>query len=241
MRFLSPHMTALTLLPLFAFSGCDLLETQTGLIKLSWKIGSGIECSATAATIDTIRVVATDSVSNETIAQKTYACSAGQATLTGIPVGTYSIVLEGALASESATFRGSVAGVTVYDDKVADAGVIELEKLPPTTDPGGLRLSWAFKAGLCGANDVSEVRLVVWKESVYRTHDQTYACDLAAPGYVHLALTAAIYDIDLQGLGTDGKQTASARKDSVGVKEGETTDLTGSNAMVLEPLTSPAP
>jgi hypothetical protein len=232
MRLYSPFVLSV----LVALGGCDLLETQVGQIQLSWKIGSGIECSAATAAIDTIKITVTDSVSDEKVVDKTYACSAGKATITKVPVGTYAIEIEGSKEGDSATFRGTVAGVEVYAGKAADAGTVELEKLPPTTDPGGLRVSWTFGAGLCGANNVSEVRLVVWKDSVYRSHDQIYPCDLAAPGYVHLALSPALYDIELEGLGPDGKQTAFARKNSVTITEGETTDLTGSNAFVLEPL-----
>ncbi|MCA9667788.1 MAG: hypothetical protein KC503_19445 [Myxococcales bacterium] len=222
----------------FALSlvACGSNGPAPGEVKLSWLLGFGVQCDATQADIDTIRVRLR--LPERAVVDQEYSCSSGTATLTNVPPGTYALEVQGGKGAnfDLVVFRATVPVVLVSSSEVTDVGKVQLEKVPPSENPGGLELSWTFESGLCGANQVENVRVVVWRDLVFRQFDQAYACDIPAPGYVHLDLEPGQYGVTLEGIDVEGRTTRRGQADGITIEQGKTIELKGSNAIVLAPF-----
>jgi hypothetical protein len=220
-RILSIGLLA-TLAALAAGCGGD----SPGSIRVAWQLGAGVQCTEAVANIDTIRVrVLRPQGNKEVVAPASFGCGAGSATVQAIPAGTYNLAIEGLNASAPTTvvFSGQLGGVVVKSGQAIDVGTVVLEKLPETVNPGGLSISWNFGGPLCSGAGVSQVRLQVWLDRVYRKHDQTYPCDSPA---VALDVPPGSYAIIGEGLDAQGRVVRRASQSSVTVSTGSQTDVT---------------
>jgi hypothetical protein len=195
-----------------------------GSIQVRWLLGFGVPCNHPQAMIDTIRVRVLIPAGNREVAAQTFACTAGSGTVMNIPAGTYNLELEGGVGSSFTTpvFTGSVGGVVVASGKVVDVGSVTLSKVPPTENPGALQISWDFETGLCAANGVVNVRVQVWRELVFKAHDETYPCDSPT---VQLNVPPGRYGIVVLGLDKDGNVVRRGTKDDADVQQGSTTSV----------------
>jgi hypothetical protein len=212
-------------------------EPPPGQIEVSWTLGLGVSCSDLDADIDTITITVVDPVLAKTLQSSTYACSAARGTLSGLPAGIYDVTLDGGKGEtfKDPTFTAAVSNVRVESGQLTAMGNVVLEKLPPKEVTGGLKVSWTFSSGLCGANGVSYVQFQVWRDEVYKDHDTRYPCDLPAPGFVHLELKTGTYGLMFQALDPEGNILMSVIKRDVKVEDGKpAVDLTGPNAIVLD-------
>lgn len=214
---------------------CEPLGPGPGELTLGWKLGFGVECDDAAAGVTTIRATVLSSDSKLQVAEQTAACSAGSLRIERLPAGRYEVLVEAGDSADFtvALFSGRATGVVVAGDDVVSLGQVALAKIPPSQNPGELELSWTFSSGLCGANGVETVTVLVWRELVYSEHSRSYPCDLPAPGYVALKLPPAEYGILLEGRNAEGALVKTAKNASVTIEIGRTTRLTGPDAMVL--------
>lgn len=204
-----------------------------GKITVAWKLGYGVDCSQ--AGIDTIRVTVQEPGERELVAE-TFSCSALTATISDVPAGAYTVVVEGGVGSsfEYPAFTGTVGSVLVHEGDTTDAGKVTLEKLPPQQNPGHLEIGWSFDNGqLCRPNNVETVRVTVWRELVYKEYENTLECD---DGTVKIDVQPGTYAVVLAGIDAEGKVVREATKEDIEVKQGENTSLVGSNGLVLAPL-----
>jgi hypothetical protein len=210
----------------FLLATCDSGGPAPGSIALKWKLGFGVLCDNAAANIDTIRVKVLSPKNVETLSQS-FTCASGTGVVAHVPVGTFNLTIEGGVGANftQAVFTGSIGGVVVASGKVADAGTVVMQKVPPTENPGGLQVSWTFQTGLCGANGVKDVRLQVWRELVYAQHDKVYPCDIPTPGYVPLDVPPTTYGIVADGVDATGKIVRTGTKSDVTVQAGSTTTV----------------
>jgi hypothetical protein len=123
----------LLLLVLFACSGNTNGTGAVGSASftLAWDNGSragvaksvalGEICSANG--IDQIKV---SYVRGATVVQsQTFACSLGSGTVTGIPVGSYTLLVEG-LTGGIVTWRGTISTVTIEANRTTDHGIVTM-------------------------------------------------------------------------------------------------------------------
>ena len=76
--------------------------------------------------IETINATITNS-SDTTVASASWACSARQGTITGVPPGSdLQVIIEGLVAGGNVHWRGQVTGITVNANQATDAGTITL-------------------------------------------------------------------------------------------------------------------
>jgi hypothetical protein len=199
-------------------------DPAPGSIQVRWILGFGVPCNHQQAMIDTIRVRVLVPAGNREVAAQTFACTGGSGTVMNIPAGTYNLEIEGGVGSTFTTpvFTGSAGGVVVASGKAVDVGSVTLEKVPPTENPGGLQISWDFSSGLCAANGVVNVRVQVWRELVFKAHDQTYPCDSPT---VQLNVPPGKYGIVVEGLDKDGIVVRRGTKDDANVQQGSTTSV----------------
>jgi hypothetical protein len=226
------------------FAGCGDNGPAPGSVQLAWKLGFGVACNDARAGIDTIRVRFFQPATNQELKQynKDFSCSSSTGIVPMVPVNTYNLTVEGGNAANFvASFTASVPAVVVKTGATLNLGTVVLEKVPPMEQAGNLQVSWTFQTGLCGANNVSNVQLQVWRDLVYKQHDKIYPCDIPAPGYVSLDVPAGGYGIIATGLDATGKIVrigeAPARPTDppVMVDMNQTTSLTGTSAIVLGP------
>jgi hypothetical protein len=220
-------------------AGCGQSGPSPGSIQVKWQLGFDVPCTHAEAGIDTVRVRVLEPGGREVFAP-TFPCAARAGVVQEIPIGTYNLELEGGVGANFtiAVFAGSLGGVIVESGQTVKVEAA-LEKVPPSQNPGGLQVAWTFEAGLCGANNVANVRLLIWREMVYREHDQVYPCDTPAPGYVELAVAPGEYGVVAEGLDVDGHVVRRATRGDVTVEQGLTTSLVGSEALLLEPVAAP--
>ncbi len=246
-----PRKNRSLVVPLFLVGVVGMLasacapDPDPGTIMVEWKLGFGVACDHPEADVDKIRVTLLEPGEAEVAVvtreypdgfSKTFSCSAGEATLDRVPLGTFNLLIEAGKGDfDYAVFKARVGGLVVEEGALLDVGEVSMEKLPPSANPGGLEVSWTFDAGLCGANDVDTVQLVVWRERVFREHDKNYPCDLPSPGHVKLDLAPGTYAITAEGLNLEAMVTRRGEADDVEIAEGTTTSLVGSDAIVLQP------
>ena len=198
-----------------------------GPIRLTWKLGSGVACSDPVANIDTIRIKVLMAEEEEAMPAQSFSCSEGGAVIEDVPPGTYALQIEGGSGANftDVVFSAAVAEVIVLQGGITDLDVVEMEKVQPEEVPGGLKVSWSFETGLCGANGVRTVELKVWRDGVYRAHTQVYACDLAS-GFVLLPdLPPGDYVVVAEGMNTEGQIVRRAVDREVTIEQGSTTEL----------------
>jgi|GEM_PF-3190845 hypothetical protein len=209
---------------------------QDGRVALTWTIGSGVACNATNVDIENVRLTLTDISDEDQIIVTTSYCAAKSATLDNIRPGTYDLLLEGAKGTdfEISTFRAEVTGIVVLPEQTTTLDEIAMEFLPPLPDPGTLQLSWGFETGLCGANSIEKVRVVIWQTSIVKSYEKTLECDIDAPGYISISLSPNKYDVRLFGINDQQQITMRAGSDDFAITEGGTTSLKGSEGLTLK-------
>lgn len=217
------------------FSNC-IGNNPPGNIEVAWTLGFGVECDDQSANIDTIRAKVFLPSKNTPIAEHVFTCSEYEALIPDIPVGIYNLELEGGIGENFTTpvFKGSVGSIAVISKFTTNTKNIVLEKVPPIQTPGTLKISWTFKEGLCGANNVANVHLLIWRDLVYKEHDHTYPCDLPSPGYLLFDLSSGKYGVIAEAMSEDERLMRYASDDNVKISEGETTTL----AFVLDFITN---
>jgi len=202
-------------------------SSAPGTITVRWTLGFGVACDDSRAQVNTIRVNVVVPGSKKELLSQEFTCSSTQGIVANVPVGTYNLEVLGGVGTGFAVpaFRGAAGGVIVKSGQTVDVGNVVLEKIPASDNPGVLQVTWGFTSGLCGANGVANVRLQVWQDLVFKQHDQTYECDIPAPGYIELNVPPATYGIVAEGLDVDGLVVRRGTKDNVDVQTGQTTNV----------------
>lgn len=232
LRKASPLAVALVSLVIL---GCGE-DAPPGRVAVAWTIGSGVSCDDAEVDIDSVRVTLTDIADEDVRITTTSYCAANSAVLDLIPAGTYDLLLEGVKGSDFATagFRGEKTGVIVLPGQTTTVGELAMEFLPPLPDPGTLQLSWGFESGLCGANEVTKVRIVIWQKRLVKSYEKSHDCNIDAPGYISVSLSPNTYDVRIFGSNDQQQTIMTGGKDGLVITEGGTTSAKDTDGVTLK-------
>ncbi len=226
---LTPSYLTKSLVPLalisLSLAACGGDEPIGGL-KVPFVLGASQEC--TSIGVEQVRVTATMIEDGEQGAsfEETGACSAGEVTLTDIPIGTYSLVLEGLDA----------AGLTILDN-LAPGGKVQAEVLEGQTNtsesvtlrpaPALLRMRWSLAVdgfqAMCADVNIARFTVEVYKgDGLNLLTSHTFSCDDPADAEGQYR---TMPDVDRQLAGDEAQLIHVIPKDANGSALGEASQV----------------
>ena len=180
---------------------------EDGALQLSWQV-SPRGCDESGVTHVEISVDGPDSRT------EVFSCSALQASIEGLTVGKYHVLLNGLDDEGRNIFTSPETRKTVKSDYVTTVAHTRL-----TAKPAEIQVQWRFDNGrVCGANEVTEIEAVVFDKLDYEIARDTFKCDTGI-GQLE-GFTAGTYVIEAVTVGTgtrfQGIQTVSVDRGDVG-------------------------
>jgi len=215
-------------------------------ISVSWQFGVGLACDDPAVTATHVSVLLSSTSGGDEI-ERTVPCQDSPLVIEGVEAGGYtlSVVAGQGEAFSMAQFEGLDKPVFEFASATGDVneiGPIALRQRALAESPTQLRLEWDFAQGLCGANDVENVEVIVWKDQGLNfVESRMYPCSLPqSEGYIEISLVPNIdgesYAISVNGFNARGKQTKVGTARKVVVTDGQVTDLRGDRAIILNDI-----
>lgn len=133
-------------------AGCG--EDPTGTLIVNYQIGQPDETCAQHGVYE-IRVVL--QTPEEGDIESTARCQDGRAafTVNAVPVGVYSVTVEGVDPNDNVRYEGFEAGISVTEGVAAETNLIRLRPVPAS-----LRVEWTFSnGGMCPQNNVDTIEV----------------------------------------------------------------------------------
>lgn len=160
--------------------GSEREPLPPGGLQVRWRV---TELNKSCEEVGISTVLVELSFAGELAASELAECETRAAELRDLSPGVYGLTLTGLDADRKPIYRGRLAAVTVETERVSEAGLIELERLPAS-----LEVAWSFANGmLCAPNAVRQVRLSLFdvdaEKRIWGPAD--YPCDYAE-GYAHI-------------------------------------------------------
>jgi hypothetical protein len=151
-------------------SGCETAEEmQAGAIDVSWTVG-GTTCTASGVSMVQVSILS----SNKVVDTTTAACQLGEATITNLPAGRYTVQVDGYGTDLSyPLYFGMAPNVEVKAGQTTVIPEIEMAE-----KPGALDLTWSFDNGkICAFAGVDSLDIAIWDNHSNKVYAETLPCD----------------------------------------------------------------
>lgn len=141
---------------LIAGCGDDQAALPPGSVSVNWLVGTS-GCSGLS--VDTVAVLIEGGELSGTNV-RTYPCSAGEATLSGLAPGVYDLTLRGQDQQGVDRFEGEARNVDVRSGGITSVPTVRLTALPAVID-----VTWYFDNGrMCAHNEIETVGITLFQD-----------------------------------------------------------------------------
>ena len=189
------------LLLLVGLTGCEEEVLPPGSISFAWMVGTQ---GCGSAGIDRVVVYIEGNELSDTISE-TYNCRAGEATVEGIPEGSYRLVFEGMDVEGNRRYGTVEENLRVSSDKDTDIGTVRLSALK-----ADIIVTWYFEnARMCAANNVSTVELTLFQNE-YSINSDEVDCRMGEALFSQIE--AGTYTVDAIALDETGHVLFNGQK-----------------------------
>ncbi len=204
----------LTLLATTLFAcGDDGADLPPGNVTVSWAVGTS-GCDTLG--VESVAVMVEGGERNESVV-RSFACTDGGATVTGLTPGAYRVTLRGRDSLGVDRFGGEAPRIDVRSGGTTTLGTVVLSALPAS-----IEVSWYFENGrMCAQNGATGVRIILFDDEYV---DATLETDCANAIAVLEGIQAGSYIVDVSALDELGTATHSGQ-DQLVIDRGDRTGV----------------
>ncbi len=205
------NLIPITFLGISCLAACgdEVAPLGSGAAQLTWQI-SPRGCDDSGVTHVEVHLDG-PSTRNEI-----FACDASEATIDSLEPGSYKAWIEGVNESGKVIFAAPEHRLTVRADRIETVPHSRL-----TAKPAEFAVEWRFENGrVCGANEVTDIEVVVFDKADYEIAREVFACD---EGVGTLGgFTAGTYLLEAVTMGTGARYRGLA---TASVDRGDLADV----------------
>jgi len=217
---------------LFALVACDDdgPAAQFGDLHVEYQVGSGRDtCDAVGIEFVRIYVMVSE---DEELLDEMFACEPTNqsVTLPDVPVGTYSIRVDGLNGDNEVIYRGFSSGEVEIEANMTNGPIsVSLDQLRPSI------LLWVGFAepGGCSRAEVTEVVVRLWENGSSLVFDETYGCEerLTDALVIEDLSDSSTYDLRVRGVNENDEYTYEYNEDSIAVAPGPPSEISAELVM----------